>query len=286
VTVSEAPADGGPGEPVLLEVGGAAAPQPPVNGPPVVLAQDEGAVRVITLNRPERRNAVDIPLRVQLADAIEAAMGDDGVRAVVLTGAGGAFCAGGDISTMDPMTQEQARWRTELAQRVIRVMWAGTKPLLAAVEGPAFGAGLSIALACDRVLAAADARFGAAFARVGLAGDMGIFVSLPARLGPARARNFLMMAAQVDAPGALAMGLIDATAEPGGALAAAVSDARQLAAGPPLALAAIKSALGPAGWAAALDAEAEQQVALFGSEDFAEGVAAFRGRRTPQFRGR
>lgn len=255
---------------------------------PLVLTRDEDRVRVITLNRPEVRNAFDIPLRVELIAAVEAAMADDGVRVLVLTGAGGAFCAGGDIATMNPMTSEEAVSRAEVTQRVVRTLWNGAKPALAAVEGPAFGAGLSLALACDRIVAAADARFGAAFARIGLAGDMGVLATLPARLGPARASQFLMFAEQVEAPGALAMGLIDAMTDPGNAVAAALEDARKLAAGPPLALAAIKAAIGryPLGRLETLDLEAETQVAMFGSEDFAEGVAAFRERRRPDFRGR
>ena len=130
--------------------------------PPIVLSRDEGNIRVLTLNRPEVRNAFDIPLRVELAAAIEAAMADDGVRVLVLTGAGGAFCAGGDIGTMNEMTRDEAIVRAEQTQRVVRALWAGTKPVLAAVEGPAFGAGLALALGCDRIVAAADAREGLA----------------------------------------------------------------------------------------------------------------------------
>ena len=150
---------------------------------PIVLTRDEDRVRIITLNRPQVRNAFNMALRAEVIAAIEAAEADNSVRVLVLTGAGGAFCAGGDISTMNPMTPDEAIERAGLTQTVVRKLWAGAKPVLAAVEGPAFGAGLSLALACDRIVAAADAKFGAAFTRLGLAGDMGVMATLPERLG-------------------------------------------------------------------------------------------------------
>lgn len=255
---------------------------------PIVLTSDDGPVRVITLNRPQVRNAFDMALRNEVIAAVQAAVADDSVRALVLTGAGGAFCAGGDINTMNAMTHDEAVARAELTQQVVRTLWSGPKPVVAAVEGPAFGAGLSLALACDRVVAAADARFGAAFTRIGLAGDMGIMATLAERLGPARAKQFLMFAEQVRAPQALSLGLIDAVTDPGNAVAAALAGAQQLAAGPPLALAAIKAVFRdyPLGREQTLRREAEGMLSIYPSADFAEGVAAFREKRAPKFEGR
>jgi 2-(1,2-epoxy-1,2-dihydrophenyl)acetyl-CoA isomerase len=137
-------------------------------------------------------------------------------------------------------------------------------------------------------VAGADARFGTSFSRVGLAGDMGIFATLPGRIGPAAARQMLMFADQVDASEAARIGLVDAVTEPGQALARARDDARRLAAGPPLALAAVKSMLArwPRDPLEVLGDEIDHQVALFDTGDFAEGIAAYRERRTPAFRGR
>lgn len=251
-----------------------------------VLVEDCGAVRIVTLNRPDKRNAIDIPLRLELASAIEDAGADDLIRAIVLTGAGSTFCSGGDITSMQRMSPDRAMERTELAQRVIRAIWNAGKPVVAAVEGSAYGAGAALAAACDRVVAASDARFATTFTNVGLAGDMGTYASLPARVGIARARQMLMMSASIDAPKALEIGLVDALAEPGTALPAALADAERLAAGPTQAYGAIKSllaagaALGPF---EILDLEAEHQSQLFDTDDFAEGIAAFRAKRRPQF---
>jgi len=247
-----------------------------------VLTRDDGPVRVLTLNRPEVRNAIDLDLRVELGDALEKAMAEPSVRVVVLTGAGALFCSGGDVSTMRQMGAEEAAHRTELAQRVVRAIMTGPKPVIAAVEGGAYGAGLSLAIACDRVVAASDARFSISFQRVGLAGDMGIFGSLPARVGRARAKQLLLIPRELLAPQALQLGLVDSVVPGGTALSSALADAAQLAAGPARAYAAVKSLLSDA--SDILEAEAEQQVQLFGSDDFGEGVAAFHERRRPVFK--
>jgi 2-(1,2-epoxy-1,2-dihydrophenyl)acetyl-CoA isomerase len=251
-----------------------------------VLVEDRGAVRIITLNRPDKRNAIDIPLRVELAEAFEVAGADGSIRAVVLTGAGPAFCSGGDIASMAPMAPEPALKRVQLAQKVIRAMWNAPKPVVAAVEGSAYGAGAALAAACDRVVAARNVRFATTFTNVGLAGDMGIFASLPARVGIARARQMLMMPTPIDASAALEIGLVDALAEAGTALQVALADAARLAAGPTHAYGAIKSLLAAACALSpfeVLDREAENQARLFGTEDFAEGIDAFRAKRRPQF---
>lgn len=251
-----------------------------------VLIDDDGSVRIITLNRPEVRNAIDVPLRIALAEAIEAAAADESVRAVILTGAGSSFCSGGDIATMTRMPAGPATERAQLAQSVIRAIWNTPKPVVAAVEGAAFGAGAALAAACDRVVAAADARFATTFTNVGLAGDMGVYASLPTRIGVAKTRQMLLMAATVTAAEALEWGLVDALAEPGGALAAATADAQKLAVGPPHALAVIKEMLAVAPTLHPFDVlehEVAHQARLFDSDDFAEGIAAFGAKRRPEF---
>jgi len=254
---------------------------------PSVLREDRDAVRLLTLNRPEMRNAIDLDLRIALAQALEDAMRDPDVRAVVLTGAGSMFCSGGDITTMRRMGPAEAGPRAELTQRVVRAIWTGRKPVVAAVEGGAFGAGLSLAIACDRVVAAEGARLAISFQRVGLAGDMGVFSSLPRRIGPARARQLLMLPRELAAGEALDLGLVDALVPAGTALESALDDAHRLACSPPLALAAVKRLLrnSAADPAEVLDLEAAEQVALFASDDFDEGVRAFHDRRTPVFKG-
>ena len=255
---------------------------------PTVLVEDRGATRLITLNRPEKRNAIDLTLRVELAAALEAAMSAQSVRVVVLTGAGKAFCSGGDVSSMDRQSADKTVIRAQAAQRVIRAIWGGTKPVLAAVEGFAFGAGVSLAMACDRVVASEDTVLSTAFTGVGLAGDMGIFHSLPSRVGPAVARQLMMLPQRLSAVEGLGLGMVDETVPTGTALERALADAELIAAAPPLALREMKWIWGHGGVAPTdlLDLEVEAQARLFDTEDFAEGVEAFAAKRQPVFQGR
>ena len=247
---------------------------------------DDG-VRVIALNKPEQRNALDLQVRVIFAEQVEAAAADPGVRAIVLTGNGGCFCAGGDTASMGRRGETESRPRLESAQRVVQAVFRAPQPVLAAVEGFAVGLGLGLALACDRVVAARDARFLTGFSRLGLTGDGGIYWSLPRRVGPARARQLLLLGADVRGEEALALGLVDVLAEPGAALTEALRDAQKLAAGPPLALAAIKALTYdlPVTAEAALAAEIEANVRMFDTADFDEGLAAMREKRPPRFLG-
>src|SRR6201998_4835748 len=179
-----------------------------------ILIDDDAAVRTVTLNRPQKRNAIDIELRIALAEAIESADRNPDIRVIIVTGAGSVFSSGGDISTMHRMPAERALERIELAQRVIRAIWNTPKPVLAAVEGSAYGAGVALAAACDRVIAARDATVATSFTNVGFGADMGASVSLPARVGAARARQMLLLPAPITAPDAYTLGLIDAVVEP------------------------------------------------------------------------
>ena len=223
-------------------------------------------------------------MRQQLVDALERIEMDPGLRAVVITGAGGTFCAGGDISGMDAADLAAGRERFRLSHRLVRLLIKSGKPVLAAVEGWCVGAGLSLAMCCDTVVAAADAKFGAGFGKVGLIADLGLLHTLPARIGQGRARQVFLYGDTMDTDYAERIGMVDRTAAPGDALPAALHRARRFADAAPLPIALTKQHLA-AGLDAALDWEREVQSALFLTIDHAEGKAAFLAKRPPSFRG-
>ncbi|MFF0499826.1 enoyl-CoA hydratase/isomerase family protein [Nocardia aobensis] len=252
-----------------------------------VRVRDENAVRIVTLDRPERRNALDLTIRPVLAEVFEKADADPAVRAIVLTGRDGAFCSGGDVSLMERMTPDVAVPRLEAAQRIVRSIAGGSTPVVAAVDGVALAAGLGLALACDRIVASSTARFSARFTGVGLAADLGISWSLPRRIGVARARHLMMLGGLIHAEEALRLGMVDAVVEPADVLATAMAEAQLFASGPPRALALIKGLFAdpPPDLHAALDRETAIQAELMDTDDFAEGIAAFAQKRPARFPG-
>ncbi len=244
----------------------------------------DGATAVLTLDYPERRNALAMPMRQRLVDALEAIEADRALRAIVITGAGGTFSAGGDISGMDVADLAAGRERFRLTHRLVRLLIKGSKPVIAAVEGWCVGAGLSVAMCCDTVVAAEDARFAAGFGKIGLVADLGLLHTLPVRIGQGRARQVFLYGEQMNATRAEATGMIDHVVPPGTALPAALARAALFHTAAPLPIVMTRQYLA-AGLDAALEWERDTQSALFLTADHAEGRAAFLAKRTPVFKG-
>ena len=251
-------------------------------------------IAVLTMNRPDKLNALSGPMLDAAIDALERCATDPDVGCVVVTGAGRGFCAGGDVSMMGgaaaaPMTLEQQIDRQRAIHRYSALLHAMPKPTLAAVNGPAAGAGFGIALACDLRIASDAARFTTAFAKVGFSGDFGITWPLVRLLGEAKAKELLFLSDTVDAAEALRLGLVSRVEPAAGFGAAVRALATRLAAGPRTALRYMKENIGHAAtesYAALLDREAFSQRRCAQTDDHREGVAAFMQNRPPNFGGR
>ncbi|QSR24851.1 enoyl-CoA hydratase [Nocardioides aromaticivorans] len=257
-----------------------------------IKVDDRGAVRRVVLNRPEQLNAMDVELLDHLVAALDACAHDDAVRVVVLTGAGRAFCAGGDLNAMaagrDAMTpgHELATLRRHArAAELLRSMPAVT---IAAVNGACAGAGLGLAAAADLRIAAESAVFRSAFLTAGLSGDFGTAWSLSRLLGEAAARELMLLNEKVSAQRARELGLVTKVVAADDLDAETDRLAAALAASAPLALRRMKTNLAEAatlGFAEAVARDSERHIACAFSDDAAEAGAAFLARRTPQFTG-
>lgn len=265
----------------------AAAPQD--EAAPGVELERHDAVAVIALNRPQRRNALDLASRVALANMVEAALVDPQVRALVLTGRGGHFCSGGDIATMkggEPMSAEAGRQRMRDGLRTVERLLTCDKPVLAAVEGVAYGGGFGLALAADMVIASETARFCMSFARVGLVPDSASLYTLPRAVGLQRARELMMSARELDAAGAQQYGIAMEVVPAGGALARALEIAKALAQGSPTATAMAKTALGmslSSDLRSMIEFEATAQGVAFSSDWHRSAVQRFLDKQAPLF---
>jgi 2-(1,2-epoxy-1,2-dihydrophenyl)acetyl-CoA isomerase len=246
-------------------------------------------VATVTLNRPDKLDAFTEEMHDELAHALGRLAGD-GARALLITGAGRGFCAGQDLGQRrGDKPPDLGDTLERLYNPLIRRLRALELPVLAAVNGAAAGAGMSLALACDLALAARSASFLQAFARIGLVPDSGSTWFLPRLVGPQRARALALLAEKLTAEEAAAWGLIWKVVDDDQLLPDARALARRLAAAPTGALARIKRALDAAwenGLDAQLDLERDLQRELGGSADYREGVAAFFEKRPPVFRGR
>ncbi|NJN51349.1 MAG: enoyl-CoA hydratase [Gammaproteobacteria bacterium] len=265
-----------------------------------LLEHVEDGIATLTMNRPEARNAMSGDMMAAMAEALPRLAADQSVRLVVLTGAGGAFCAGGDVKgfagdakssgggsrefNMEARVQglrtgmELSRWLHEMP-----------KPTLAVIPGPAAGAGLSLALACDLRIAADTAKLTTAFAKVGLAGDYGGSYFLTQLIGAAKARELYFTADVISGAEAHALGIVNRVAAAGELDAAARDYARQLAALPTVALGYMKKNLNAAQHGSlsdVLDLEAMHMIRTFMTEDHKGAAVAFVEKRAPTFKGR
>lgn len=202
-----------------------------------ILLRLEGGVLSITLNRAEKRNAIDAHMRKSLLEALEKASGDSGVRAVLLAGRGEHFCAGGDVGQMGVQPSSlHARERMLFVQRITSTLLGMEKPVVAAVDGVAFGGGFSMMLAADLALGTPRTRLCASFARLGLIPDMQCLYLLPRLVGLARARQIVMTGRIIDAEEAVQAGLLYELTEPSELMARAMEAAQRFARGPTEAL--------------------------------------------------
>ncbi|MEZ0338874.1 enoyl-CoA hydratase/isomerase family protein [Mycobacterium sp. pV006] len=252
---------------------------------PVLLRSDRDGVRTLTLNRPERRNAIDAQLWVELADALRQVKRDPDVRAVVLTGAGGAFCSGADIGTGE---QIHPRYKLDRLTDVALALHELAVPTVAKVTGVAVGAGWNLALGCDLVVATPESRFCQIFSKRGLSVDLGGSWLLPKLVGLQQAKRLVLLADMIDAEEARELGLVTwvAPAEEIDAFVDGLAD--RLAAGPPFALAQSKALLNDGANTTlreALANEARAQPGNFATTDSTEAYAAFAAKRDPEFTG-
>jgi enoyl-CoA hydratase/carnithine racemase len=254
--------------------------------------ETQDGVAVMTMSNPGRRNAFYPEMRERMRGQLVDYAVDPAVRVVILTGDGGHFCTGADLKRVaakagpEPtILSERERMRT--FNTLLTAIAAGGKPVIAAVEGDAIGAGMSMAAACDVVVAARNARFGASFAKLGLFPDMGLIYTLPLRVGHARAKRLMMSAAMVSGEEAAAIGLADELAEPGQALAGARAVAATLVQAAPLSLATIKAVLsrGVASLDEAIQLEMDFVPLLAASQDHKAALAGFLEKKPVRFAG-
>jgi enoyl-CoA hydratase/carnithine racemase len=254
-----------------------------------VLVERSGGIATVTIDRPRRKNAVDEPTWGELAEAANALARDPEIRCVVLTGSGGDFCSGADLSGQSPAADVHQLEKMRRVNLAIRAFHDLPQPTIARVRGVAVGAGMNLALCCDLVIAAEDARFSEIFAKRGLSIDGGGSWILPRLVGMHKAKELALLADIIDAQEALRIGLVNRVVAVEQLDAVVGELAARLAAGPPIALAMTKRMLNRSfevSLEQALEDEGQSQTVNFATADTAEAIMAFVEKREPRFHGR
>lgn len=252
----------------------------------------EGNVEIISLNQPDKQNALKYGMALLLAEKFEEAQLDDEVRALILTGEGGAFCSGADLSGAggreDAGTPVGMRLTTKVYSRVVHGIWSLEKPVIAAVDGVAAGAGCNLAFACDLIIASTGARFIQVFVRRGFIADMGGSYFLPRIVGLARAKELMFSGEEIGAEEALEIGLVNKVTSPDRLMKEALEVAQRLGNGPTRAIGMMKKMLNSSfesDITTALEREADLQGIAVSTSDLVEGVTSFIEKREPDFKG-
>ncbi len=257
-----------------------------------ILVSEAEGIATITLNRPDKLNAFIGHMRRDLAEALEHAGSDRGIKVVIITGAGRAFCSGGDVAFMAELMERRDSDEFSrilgAGRRVITAIRSMTKPVIASINGPAAGAGFNLALACDLRIASSNATFTQSFAKVGLHPDWGGTYFLPRLVSPNKACELFFLGESIDAAEALRLNIINQVVAPEELEAATLQLAERLRAAPPIGVAAVKQAVymsDSSDLDEMLRYETEAQMRCFESEDGHEGVRAFFEKRDPRFTG-
>jgi 2-(1,2-epoxy-1,2-dihydrophenyl)acetyl-CoA isomerase len=256
-----------------------------------LLVDCSSALATITLNRPDARNALDLTMRHELLAALDEVEAASDVRVVILTGAGGHFCAGGDVKTMRERrhTAAEGRARVESLNRLVLRLVDFPRPTIAMVDGFAVGAGCNLALGCDLIVASDRARFGEVFGKIGLVPDGGGTWLLSRLVGLSRAKELIFTADVIDAARAREIGLVNQVVPVADLERATRALGERIAAGPPAVLRMAKHLVNRASTsdlAGALDGEAWAQAIAITGEDHQEGLRAFFDKRPPRFTSR
>lgn len=252
-----------------------------------ILFEKVNHIAKITLNTPETRNALNFDMRVELLEIFNKIKEDNSAKVIIITGTGKTFCSGGDLRTMEGMTTVSTRLRIKRGGNLIKTMVKLEKPIIAAINGIAAGAGVHLALACDILISSDKAKFIESFVKIGLIPDMGGYYFLPLRVGVARAKELMFTGELIDAREAERIGLINRVVPHQKLEEEAFALATSLSKGPSQSYAMIKSALNlwPINLESILEIESAMQAVAFSSEDFNEGKKAFLEKRDPIFHG-